>query len=232
MVRKLAFMLLFIIVAVSFALLLNARDPISSLNFSVNGVHPSTRPLPVPWSGMQSDQSYFPSILLSSQPVPTADAPLAQTGLCPAVYVVQTGDTAGSIALKCGTDLPALQAANPGVEDFNRIYPGQQLILLAQPSRADLTLAENDPFDGAQPGSTLYLSGEGFPALTDIRVGIGLSTAGFRTLSRSKTDGLGRFFAVITIPPDASAGETCFLLVTAASSPPVQAVSEMFRIFP
>ena len=232
MVRKLAFLLLFVIVVVGLALLLNARDPISSLNFSVSGVHPSTRPLPVPWSGMQSGQSYFPSIFLSSQPVPTTGAPLTQTGLCPAVYIVQKGDTAGSIALKCGTNLLALQAANPGVEDFNRIYPGQQLSLLAQPSVADFTLAEDYSFDGGQPGSTLYLRGEGFPALTDVRVGISLSTVGFRMLSQSKTDDLGRFFAVITIPPDASAGETSFLLVTAASSPPVQAVSDTFRIFP
>jgi LysM repeat protein len=44
---------------------------------------------------------------------------------CGANYVVQSGDTLGSIAAQCGTSISALQSANPNMGYW--IYPGQTL---------------------------------------------------------------------------------------------------------
>ncbi len=51
---------------------------------------------------------------------------LAWTG-CASTYMVQSGDTLGSIASRCGTTIAALRLANPGVSSL--IYPGQTLWL-------------------------------------------------------------------------------------------------------
>jgi len=54
----------------------------------------------------------------------TTGSAAAWTG-CGASYVVQSGDTLGIIAERCGTTVAALKLANPGVGSL--IYPGQVL---------------------------------------------------------------------------------------------------------
>jgi peptidoglycan endopeptidase LytE len=54
----------------------------------------------------------------------SAGSAAAWTG-CAASYVVQSGDTLGTIAASCGTSVAALRLANPGVSSL--IYPGQTL---------------------------------------------------------------------------------------------------------
>jgi LysM repeat protein len=44
---------------------------------------------------------------------------------CGATYIIQRGDTLGSIAAQCGTSISALQSANPNMGYW--IYPGQTL---------------------------------------------------------------------------------------------------------
>lgn len=54
-------------------------------------------------------------------------SPAYAWGGCGASYVVQSGDTLGSIANRCGTSIPALQLANPNMGNW--IYAGQTLWL-------------------------------------------------------------------------------------------------------
>jgi nucleoid-associated protein YgaU len=55
----------------------------------------------------------------SSDPPPRPQPPQSRT------YVVQPGDTLSAIARRFGVSLSALEAANPQIPDFNRIFPGQ-----------------------------------------------------------------------------------------------------------
>ncbi len=51
----------------------------------------------------------------------------AASSACSAIYVVQSGDTLGSIASRCGTTVSALKLANPNLGTY--IYAGQTLWL-------------------------------------------------------------------------------------------------------
>lgn len=59
--------------------------------------------------------------------------PAASTGNCPGgfLYVIKSGDTYYSLAQRFGTVVPAMQAANPGV-DPNRLNIGQSICIPAQ----------------------------------------------------------------------------------------------------
>ncbi len=46
-----------------------------------------------------------------------------------ATYTVQPGDTLSGIAEKFGVSLQALEAANPQIQDPNRIFPGQVITI-------------------------------------------------------------------------------------------------------
>ncbi|MFZ5908876.1 MAG: LysM peptidoglycan-binding domain-containing protein [Chloroflexota bacterium] len=50
-------------------------------------------------------------------------------GVCGSTYVVQWGDTLERIATICGTTVPALYAANPGISGY--LYAGQVLVMPA-----------------------------------------------------------------------------------------------------
>jgi len=44
---------------------------------------------------------------------------------CSSTYVVQSGDTLGSIAVACGTSLSALEQTNTQIPNYSLIYPGE-----------------------------------------------------------------------------------------------------------
>jgi LysM repeat protein len=48
-------------------------------------------------------------------------------GVCGGTYIVQPGDTLGGIASYCGTTIPAIYAANPGISAY--LYAGQVLVI-------------------------------------------------------------------------------------------------------
>jgi LysM repeat protein len=56
-----------------------------------------------------------------------AQPALAQSG--DTVYIVQSGDTLSVIAFRHGTTVSAILGANPGIQDANRIFPGQRLTI-------------------------------------------------------------------------------------------------------
>jgi len=62
-----------------------------------------------------------------SQPTPTAEERETAAQECGDIYVVQPGDTLGSIAARCRVELEELLDANPGIEDPGRIFPGQRI---------------------------------------------------------------------------------------------------------
>lgn len=66
----------------------------------------------------------------TATPVPATPVPTVAPTAAPATrtYVVQEGDTLGSIAQQFGTTVEAIQAAN-GIEDPNTIQVGQQLVI-------------------------------------------------------------------------------------------------------
>lgn len=63
-------------------------------------------------------------------------SPAAAQSTCDTTYTVQKGDYLNSIAKKCGTTASAILAVNPGIKNWNIIFPGQVLKLPAgtQPS--------------------------------------------------------------------------------------------------
>ena len=71
---------------------------------------------------------------LAQAPAPTA-APgtttssgvVAAAALCSTPYTVVPGDTLTGIAFKCGVTYTSLLAANAGISNPNRIFPGQQI---------------------------------------------------------------------------------------------------------
>ena len=58
-----------------------------------------------------------------------ATSPVAAQTTCGTSYTVVKGDYLNSIAKKCGTTASAILAVNPGITNWNIIYPGQVLKL-------------------------------------------------------------------------------------------------------
>ena len=56
-----------------------------------------------------------------------ATSPVAAQTTCGTSYTVVKGDYLNSIAKKCGTTASAILAVNPGITNWNIIYPGQVL---------------------------------------------------------------------------------------------------------
>jgi peptidoglycan endopeptidase LytE len=71
----------------------------------------------------------FAAIMLMSLAPTAAQAAPAAYSACGTSYTVQWGDTLGKIALRCGTNIAALQLANPSIGSGYWIYAGQVLLL-------------------------------------------------------------------------------------------------------
>lgn len=70
-----------------------------------------------------------PSPIISATPTESAPAPTAPPTPVPQrTYVVQEGDTLGSIAQQFGVTVEAIQAANQ-IDDPNQITVGQVLVI-------------------------------------------------------------------------------------------------------
>jgi LysM repeat protein len=67
------------------------------------------------------------SVLLTSLGFTAAPAALITQTACASTYTVQSGDTLGSIAVLCGTNLSALEQANTQITNFSLIFPGEQI---------------------------------------------------------------------------------------------------------
>jgi LysM repeat protein len=70
---------------------------------------------------------------------------------CGTTYTVQKGDYLVAIARKCGTTASAILAANPGIKNWNIIYPGQ---VLKMPSATTPSVVAGSVYI-VKPGDTL-----------------------------------------------------------------------------
>jgi LysM repeat protein len=190
---------------------------------SPGGVRPSKKPLPSPWSAVQ-----LPPVKLYYQPsVLSGAAPTA----CPSIYIVQRGDTAGSIARSCGITLQDLLAANPTLTNADKIYSGQELAVYRAPQRDDGYIPL--PAHAQVPaGTVLLVQAEGFSSGETVRIGLGLSESGFEVLASKEVETGGVISAQIIVPYGAAVGERGFVLVSGTGLPSLQVISEPFIVAP
>lgn len=85
---------------------------------------------------------------LAFAPTVLADDP------CPEEYTVKFGDTLGEIADNCETTIDTLRYWNPAIQNTNRIYMGQKLIIHVDLSTPEPLAAEGDTYI-VQRGDTL-----------------------------------------------------------------------------
>lgn len=136
---------------------------------------------------------------------------------CNDPWVVQEGDTLSEIANACGTTVDALLAANPSIQDPQLIFPGQSIDIPDQaviPDTGSPTLSIAPIFGPA--GTTVQVTGAGFPANTTVYVGPGVQGAEPVFLTQVTTDNTGRFSTQLTIPGNAEAGSTWVVLASVA----------------
>lgn len=194
---------------------LGIEDAWGDSNAFMSPVHPSDAPLPQPWQDEERVQ-------VSSLPAaPAAQRPAGET------YTVQRGDTLGQIAKQRGLTLADLLEANPDIGNASLIYPGQQIKF------PDPYTGQGSPVTGAieyKPGASLQVSVSGFPANSSVRVGLGLSVSGYKSLGEYRTDAEGSLSERLTLPDTIKPGEEAFFLVTTEGVPAVQRVSETFVI--
>lgn len=189
-----------------------------------SAAHPSRNPLPEPWSSQQARASLLPLEEMVGDQVSGSG--------CPAEYHVQTGDTLGKIADRCGVYVTDLQALNPSLINPNRIYPGQRLVIYGNASKGEMSLSSSKSVSSAAPGSILRIEAAGLPAGANTRIGIGLSSIGYQVLTTARVSDTGVLSVEVTVPENALTGDRAFVLVTTDESPPVQTVTETFVIYP
>ncbi len=164
-----------------------------------------------------------------AQTLPAAAIPLTGSyqSTCGATYTVQRGDTLSGIAQLCGSSVNALLAANPVIYNPNIIYPGWVLTIpnggTGGIPNTGSPVVQVSPTSGT-PGTTITVTGAGFPANTTVQVGLGsfvpnaLQQGQATTQSTITTDANGRFVTQITVPQDAPVGAQLAVQVTVPNS--------------
>ncbi len=202
--------------------------------------HPSSRPLPAPWSDADRLQVRIPGQPTLAAPglsaAPAVQAAVASQATCGSRYILSPGQTLGQVAQDCGLSLAELLAANPQVTNPNRVFSGQSLSipnpLVGRGGADPLAVIEAPipPTGSYLPGAQLEIAAQGLPPHTRVRIGVGLSASGYRQLAEQVTGADGRITAVVHLPPDAQFGESGFFMLTSASVPVVQKISAAFTI--
>ncbi len=152
----------------------------------------------------------------------TGAAAVSYQSACGPTYVVQRGDILSGIAQQCNTTVNALLAANPFIYNPNIIYPGWVLNIPGGTGGIPNTgapVVQLNPTSGT-PGTTVTVTGSGFPANTTLQIGLGsfvpnaLQQGQATTQSNITTDANGSFVAQITVPQDAPIGAQLAVQVT------------------
>ena len=249
MLRKVFLLLLLVVfwAVVLLPLTLKPSRSPGSFSFVPAGQARPAERLPVPWENAQratvrvadgstDSANYAAPDYESAAPPVTDDAmpPSAPSSNCGSTYTIQRGDSLGKIAKTCGVTLSNLLAANPTIQNPNRIYPGQQINIPSGRGGAD-TLVELPSLPAAgsasfYPGALLEVQAAGLPPDTGVRVGIGLSISGYHSLGTHMTDAQGNLTISVVVPDHARMGEAAFILVTTHGVPARQAISEKFTI--
>lgn len=221
MARKFFLSILLVVVWAALYLLISGGEAASFSNLFFAPAHPSDAAMPDPWSKQPALVRLFTQ----------ADQATRQAvqNLCPVEYRVQSGDTLGLIAQRCGVKVSDLIALNPQVTNPNHIYSGQQLVIYRS-GGAESIPNEIVVLHSVHPGDILVINVDGLPPLSDCQIGIGLSTSGFRILTSARTDEQGILNTEVTVP--GSTADQAFFLVTTRTLPTVQVVSDTFEILP
>ncbi len=194
-------------------------------SFSAN---PSSQPLPGAWEGSDRLQVQGASQAEMEQAVQQGSA-------CGSTYTIQNGDTLGDVAKTCGISLSDLLAANTQIANPNHVVAGQVVSVpnpLAGRGGGD-PLAQIEPqvqSGRLAPGSTLEITAQGLPPNTNVRIGLGLESSGYRRLTTAQTDAQGDLVISVTIPFDAAPGEDAFIQLTTEGVPTIQRMSETFVV--
>ncbi|MFW5749063.1 MAG: LysM peptidoglycan-binding domain-containing protein [Chloroflexota bacterium] len=140
-------------------------------------------------------------------PTPTAtpedDFPQDPVPPCPRTYEVTPDDVLFEIAVRCGTTVEALMAANPDIEDPALIYAGQRIVIPDERFPLNVSIAP----DSGPAGTTVTLSASGFPSGVRVEVGLGRAESEYDVIARREINRDGTLSALLTIPLTADPDE-------------------------
>lgn len=141
---------------------------------------------------------------------------------------VVAGDSLREIANRCNTTIAALLAANPDITNPNLIYTGQVIAIPGEgdpaPGETALTI---QPTSGP-PGTTLDVSGEDYPPLTEVIVGIGAPASEPVTSFRAMTDANGSLATQIAVSEEAQVNERLVVVAYVPGQGGARATSQEF----
>jgi LysM repeat protein len=191
--------------------------------FLDRAARPLARALPAAWQNAPE---------LQARPLPNQPAAAVEVvaGACGGTVTVQRGDTLGKIAWRCGVPLKNLIAANTQLRDPNRIFAGQEIAIPGAGERGGIP--DTSVQTGFSPGAVIEVEVGGLPPNQPVRIGLGLSSTGYRVLEQAVTGPDGSLVARVIIPASARPGDSAFLMATTQGVPARQAISATFTIMP
>jgi LysM repeat protein len=142
-----------------------------------------------------------------------------------AVYIVQPGEWLMAIGRRHGVSFSALLAANPQVSTPNIILPGQRLIIPLAQAQPRVTLS---PTSG-RAGTTVQVTGSGFPASTEIEVAVGQDPDNAFVVATVQSTGSGLVNTTVRIPEVAEAGQMGYAVLRVPGTES-RVVSNAFRV--
>jgi LysM repeat protein len=154
-------------------------------------------------------------------------------GPCGETYVVQPGDTLGSIAAFCDTSVDALRAANPGITDPTRLFVGQRLNIPPTEEVVAEPVVSIFP-DCGSPGAEVRVVGRSFPsnAIIELEIGEQMAPAvDFDQVERLRANANGSFETVETIPKAARPNENWIVVaIVRTGGPRLEVASNPFFV--
>lgn len=149
----------------------------------------------------------------ASVPTPT---PAPSSG---ATYTVVKGDTLYKIAVRFGTTVQAILAANPEIKNASIIYVGQVIKLpVGSTSGGGATSGlVTISATSAKVGAVIDVTVKGFPANTDVDFRLGKQGEAYSLVVDGKTDASGTATGKVTIPAAAKANEKWVVVVMTTS---------------
>ncbi|MCB0189799.1 MAG: LysM peptidoglycan-binding domain-containing protein, partial [Caldilineaceae bacterium] len=160
--------------------------------------------------------------------VAVAPTPALAQSPCGATVTVVYGDTLREIANRCNTTIAAIMAANPEITNRNLIRVGQLLTLPngnePSPGVAAVTI---QPTSGP-PGTTLTVTGQNYPALTELIVGIGEPESEPVSSIRAMSNANGSLTTQVTIPTDAQDNQRFVVVAYAPGQGSARATTQEF----
>jgi LysM repeat protein len=155
---------------------------------------------------------------------------------CGETVKVVRGDTLDEIASRCHTTVQALVEANPGIDNPNLIAVGMELQIPEdekprgeEPQPGDAQYKVSIEPEGGPPGTMVRLTASGFPADTEVLIGVGRLRSEYEIVDRERTNANGTFSAWTQVPVNANPGEE-WVFVVALEGQRIDVNSEPFTV--